>query len=541
MNYDDLFKITPVYEYDVLNSNLAYIVRKKKPIAVINEEEINLDGYVDYIKWINNNKAFITLDPSGGEIRKILMWENGKISRIIDDQYDNNSPYPVNSGFLFISNREDDTLHLYFMKNYEEIIKISKGKLPVSNFCVSNKYLVYSQGIYDNDIFISDFNGNIIDHISFPNSEQYPSTTECFINDEEFLFLSNHKNYLNLYKYNIMKRNITPIVEENHEIYEAIPYNGITYVRDNNGDYEILNNGKIIINEGYNFELKVDNDYLYFLSSSYDHSFDIFRFGKNQIEKLTDSMKNINDKNFVKPTKVKYTSDNIEINALLYEKSKDDSKGVVYIHGGPDWECLNYFNPEIQLFVENGFKVICPNFRGSTGYGREFNHLNDRDLGGGDLRDVVNATKVLGTKKVAVTGASYGGYLTMMSITKYPDLWCSAVAVVPFVNWFTEKKFEREVLRQYDEIKMGDDENLLRDRSPIFFIDKIKTPLMILAGENDPRCPAEETEQIVKELEKLGKEVKYKIYKNEGHGFQQIENYVDSIKCTVEFIKNHCK
>lgn len=540
MNYEDLFKIRPVYDYDIINSKLAYIVREKKPIAIVEGEKIDVDGYADEVNWIDGNKLFITIDPSGGERRRILLWENGKILPILADSFDNYNPYPVKSGFLFLSNREDDTIHLYYLEDYNKIVKISKGKLPVSNFCVSpsNRYVVYSQGIYDNDLYISDINGNVHDKISFPNSEQYPSSDNCFINDDEFLFLSNHKDYLNLYKYNIKTREISSVIEENHEIYEAIAYNGITYIRDNEGDFEIVNNGKILVNEGYNRDLKSDSEYLYFLSSTYDHSSDVFRF-KDSMEKLTDSMRDLGREKFVKPKKIKYDSEGIQINALLYEISSD--KGVVYIHGGPDWECTNNFNPEIQLLVQNGFKVICPNYRGSTGYGRKFNHLNDKDLGGGDLKDVINSLKVLGVKKVVVTGASYGGYLTMMSVTKYPELWCCGVAVVPFVNWFTEKQFEREVLQQYDEIKMGNDEKLLKDRSPIFFIDRIKSPLLILAGENDPRCPAEETLQVAKELEKLGREVKYKIYKNEGHGFQQIENYVDSIKESVEFIKEHCK
>ncbi len=243
---------------------------------------------------------------------------------------------------------------------------------------------------------------------------------------------------------------------------------------------------------------------------------------------------------FVSPTSVTYDSDGIKIHALLYSRGNED-KGVVYVHGGPDFQCVDNFNPEIQFLVKKGFKVICPDYRGSTGYGRKFNHMNDKDLGGGDLRDVINAVKVLNVKKVAVTGASYGGYLTMMAVTKYPDLWCSAVAVVPFVNWFTEKQFEREVLKQYDEIKIGNDEALLRDRSPIFFVDRIKAPLMLLAGHNDPRCPAEETIQVVEELKKLGRQVEYKIYEGEGHGFMKIENYIDSIKRAVEFIANHCK
>lgn len=543
MNYDDLFKIKPVYDYDVLNSKLAYVVREDKPIAVINGERVEIEGYAKEVSWIDQNKLFITIDPVGGEKRRVFLWENGKVSPILSDEFDNYNPYHVKSGFLFLSNREDETIHLYYMEDYSKIVKISKGSLPVSDFCVSpnGNYVVYSQGIYDNDLYIVDLNGTIIDKISFPNSEQYTSSDNCFVNDHEFLFLSNHNNYLNLYKYNIKTKEIIPIVEENYEIYGAIPYNGITYIRDNHGDFEIISNGKVIVSEGYNTDLRSDGEYLYFLSSSYDHSFDIFRY-KDKLEKLTDSMKDISTeerRKFVKPRKVKYESEGIEISALLYDTQSD--KGVLYLHGGPDWECVDNFNPEIQFLVQNGFKVICPNYRGSTGYGRKFNHLNDKDLGGGDLRDVINSLKVLGAKKVAVTGASYGGYLTMMAVTKYPELWCSAAAVVPFVNWFTEKQFEREVLRQYDEIKMGNDENLLRDRSPIFFIDRIKAPLLILAGENDPRCPAEETLQVVRELEKLGRQVKYKIYKNEGHGFQRIENYVDSIKEVVEFIKTNCK
>ncbi|ACR41204.1 S9 family peptidase [Saccharolobus islandicus] len=536
MKYEDLFKIKPVLDYDVYNGKIATIIRDEKPVLYVNKEKVQLEGYAKKIDWINRNKMFITVDPNGSEIRKIYLYDHGKIEKIIDNEFDNFSPRETNEGILVISNYDKKTLHLY-LHNEGKYIKLSKGEGPVNNYCFNGKYIVYSTGIYDNNIHVIDLSGNEIHVINIPNSEQELANENCFTSPSSFIFLSNHEDLSKVYEFDILKEEIRKIRESDYEIFEAIPYKGsIAYVEDRHGNFVLIHE-KEVVNEGFTHSLKVDGDYIYFVNSKHDRSADLYRYGK-EVERLTDSMNYVKG-DFIKPKVVSYDSNGLRIYALLYEKG-DEDKGIVYIHGGPDWECVNSFNPEIQFFMERGFKVICPNYRGSIGYGRRFNHLNDKDPGGGELLDVINSVKVLGVKKIAITGASYGGYLTMMAITKFPDLWCSAVAVVPFVNWFTEKKLEREILQQYDEIKVGSDENLLRDRSPIFFVDRIKAPLLLLAGENDPRCPAEETLQVVEELKKLDREVKYKIYKDEGHGFAKIENYVDSIKEAVEFITSHC-
>ncbi|BFH72332.1 S9 family peptidase [Sulfurisphaera javensis] len=536
MDYEDLFKIKPVLDFDVLGGKTLLIIRDKKPIVYSPFGVIDIKGYAEEVSWIGNDSFFITIDPNGSELRQIFIWDKGKLERIISDQYDNFSPLYTKNGILFLSNRDGKTIHLYLYD--KEIKKLSKGDLPVFSYCANDKYIVYSQGIYDNDIHVIDYEGNEIAEIDFPESEQELPSDQCFLDEKTFLFISNHEDLFKLFAYDIKEEKIEKIRESKYEIVEAVPYKGsIAYVEDRHGDFALVHE-KEILNEGFIVGLKSDEESLYFIYSNHESSYNLYKYD-GKLSRLTNSMNGVKGE-FVKPSHVEYNSDGIKIHALLYSKGNED-KGVIYIHGGPDWECVNSFNPEIQFLVNKGFKVICPNYRGSIGYGRKFNHLNDKDLGGGDLRDVINAIKVLNVKKVAITGASYGGYLTMMAVTKYPDLWCSAVAVVPFVNWFTEKKFEREYLQQYDEMKMGNDEVLLKDRSPIFFIDRIKTPLMLLAGENDPRCPAEETLQVVNELKKLGREVKYKIYKDEGHGFAKVENYIDSIKETVEFISTHCQ
>jgi dipeptidyl aminopeptidase/acylaminoacyl peptidase len=221
---------------------------------------------------------------------------------------------------------------------------------------------------------------------------------------------------------------------------------------------------------------------------------------------------------------------------------------IVYVHGGPSSQTVNSFNRFIQHIVNQGYMVIAPNYRGSTGYSKEFKQANLFDMGGGDLRDVLGAaefvkqTGYVDPKKIILMGASYGGYMTMMGVTKAPDVWAAGVPIVPFVNWFTEIEHEDPVLQQSDLATMGDvvkNKDLYHDRSPIFFVDQIKAPLLLLAGGNDPRCRKEEAQQVVDAVKKRNGVVDLKVYENEGHGFARVENQIDAYKRVSDFLKAH--
>jgi len=218
---------------------------------------------------------------------------------------------------------------------------------------------------------------------------------------------------------------------------------------------------------------------------------------------------------------------------------------IVFVHGGPTAQTMNSFNRFVQYVVNQGYLVIAPNYRGSTGYGKEFQEANLFDMGGGDLQDVlataewIKQTGYVDPKKLILMGGSYGGYLTMMGVTKAPDLWAAGVPIVPFVNWFTEIQNEDPVLQQSDLATMGDlDKNKSRyeDRSPINFVDRIKAPLYLLAGGNDPRCPKTEAQQVVDAVKKRGGVAEYKVYENEGHGFARVENQIDAFKRVADFL-----
>ncbi len=221
---------------------------------------------------------------------------------------------------------------------------------------------------------------------------------------------------------------------------------------------------------------------------------------------------------------------------------------IVWVHGGPAYQSFNAFSPLLQHLVNQGYMVIAPNYRGSTGYGQDFQKANLFDMGGGDLHDVIAAADFikqsgfLDPGKVALMGRSYGGYLTMMGVTKAPNVWAAGVAIVPFVNWFTEIQNEDPVLREGDLATMGDPEknrDFYRDRSPIFFVDQIAAPLMLLAGGNDPRCPHSEAQQVADAIKKKGGTAEYKVYEDEGHAFARVENNIDAYKRVSGFLKAH--
>jgi dipeptidyl aminopeptidase/acylaminoacyl peptidase len=221
---------------------------------------------------------------------------------------------------------------------------------------------------------------------------------------------------------------------------------------------------------------------------------------------------------------------------------------IVFVHGGPTSQTVNLFNRFVQHVVNEGYIVIAPNYRGSTGYGKEFQQANLFDMGGGDLQDVLGAadwikqTGYVDPKKLILMGGSYGGYMTMMGVTKAPEMWAAGVPIVPFVNWFTEIENEDPVLQQSDLATMGDpvkNKALFEDRSPINYIDQVKAPLLLLAGGHDPRCPKTESQQVVDAIKKRGGVVEYKVYENEGHGFARVENQIDAYKRAADFLKAH--
>jgi dipeptidyl aminopeptidase/acylaminoacyl peptidase len=247
---------------------------------------------------------------------------------------------------------------------------------------------------------------------------------------------------------------------------------------------------------------------------------------------------------FVMPEHIYYPSpDGSQVPALLYlppglERAGPDGQppAVIVIHGGPNWLFQYLWYPFMSHLASQGWVVLAPNYRGSTGYGREWQLANRFEIGRTDMMDVVAGADYLlreglaDPDRIAVTGRSHGGYLTMCCLTQHPERWAAGSAVVPFLNWFTSHANSRQDLQHWDRENMGDPETnaaLWRERSPYFYLDRVQAPVQLICGANDPRCPASESTAARDILLALGKPVDYVLYPDEGHTFLKIENVVD--------------
>ncbi len=212
---------------------------------------------------------------------------------------------------------------------------------------------------------------------------------------------------------------------------------------------------------------------------------------------------------------------------------------VLFVHGGP-WARDNWgYNSYAQWLANRGYAVMQVNFRGSTGYGKKFLNAGNKQWGKAmhtDLLDAVKWTVDQGwvdPARVAIMGGSYGGYSALAGITFTPDVFKCSVDIVGPSNLFTLLEsippYWATFLAEFHQ-RMGDpktDEALLRAASPLFSADKIKVPLLIGQGANDPRVKQAESEQIVAAIEKNGGGVTYVLYPDEGHGFARPENRID--------------
>lgn len=224
---------------------------------------------------------------------------------------------------------------------------------------------------------------------------------------------------------------------------------------------------------------------------------------------------------------------------------------VVNPHGGPWHRDVWGFNPEIQFLANRGYGVFQMNFRGSTGYGRDFWESSFKQWGKtmqNDITDGVNwliEEGIANPKKVAIYGGSYGGYATLAGVTFTPELYACAIDYVGVSNLFSFLETIPPYWKPYLEMMyemVGHPENdkeLLESSSPVFHVENIVCPLMVVQGAKDPRVKQAESDQIVQALKQRGVTVEYMLKENEGHGFRNEENKFEFYESMEQFLKKH--
>lgn len=242
---------------------------------------------------------------------------------------------------------------------------------------------------------------------------------------------------------------------------------------------------------------------------------------------------------FVVPERVIYRSyDGLEIPAFLYQPEKSNGAAIVYPHGGPSSQYVFEWDFLAQYFVAKGYTWICPNYRGSTGYGFEFEHANYNDWGGADTQDCLYAARYLSSLsgidpgRIGIYGGSYGGYLTACSLSRDPDyLFACGVDKYGDANILSSWAQCNRDLRLYSEIFLGhpakNRDNYFKG-SPIYQVENVKKPVLILHGLLDDVVPPEASEEWVQALRQAGKMFEYKTYADEPHGFLKRKTQLDA-------------
>ena len=257
---------------------------------------------------------------------------------------------------------------------------------------------------------------------------------------------------------------------------------------------------------------------------------------------------------FAAPSLVRYpTFDEREVPAFLYLPKEGEQRNlpvVVYVHGGPESQSRPEFSGVLQYLASRGYGVLVPNVRGSTGYGYEYQSLDDVRLRMDSVKDLQYAVRWLSEsgiadpKRIAVFGGSYGGFMVLAAVTTYPDLWAAGVDIVGIANFVTFLENTGPWRRKQRESEYGSLENdreFLKEISPIRSVDKITAPLFVVHGANDPRVPVGEAEQVVDALRKRNVPVEYLRFEDEGHGIVKRANRLVVYPAIARFLDKHLK
>ncbi len=286
----------------------------------------------------------------------------------------------------------------------------------------------------------------------------------------------------------------------------------------------------------------------------------LYDMESKELTQLTETLNpDIDATHLAQATVVRYTSfDGLEIPAIYYKPNQAtvDNKvpALVWVHGGPGGQSRVGYSSTIQYLVNHGYAILAVNNRGSSGYGKTFYKMDDKNHGDKDLKDCIWGKKWLQEQayidgdKIGIIGGSYGGYMTMAAMAFTPDEFEVGVNIFGVTNWLRTLKsippyWESFRNALYEEL--GDpntaDSVRLYNISPLFHAEQVKNPVMVLQGANDPRVLQIESDEMVEEIKKNGTHVEYVIFEDEGHGFLKKENQMEGYGKVLQFLDTHLK
>jgi len=281
------------------------------------------------------------------------------------------------------------------------------------------------------------------------------------------------------------------------------------------------------------------------------HDVYLYDLDARALTRLTTSPRGVDTTTLVEPALHRYESfDGESIPAFLFEpEGEGPFPVVVTVHGGPESQWRPWFAPSFapltQYLVSRGYAVAAPNVRGSTGYGKRFEHLDDVELRLDSVRDLASLHAWLGARpeidasRAVLYGRSYGGYMVLAGLAFQPDLWAAgieAVGISSLVTFLENTSDYRRAAREREYGSLARDRDFLVAASPVTHIDAIRAPLFVQHGRNDPRVPVGESEHIHGVLTEKGVRCELLIFEDEGHTVEKLPNRIEAFTRAVAFL-----
>jgi dipeptidyl aminopeptidase/acylaminoacyl peptidase len=531
----------------------------------------------------NDERILFRMDDNGDEVYKIFVKDGDSIQRLTPAENARALFYgwtKDGTAFYYGSNERDSRYTDVYKMDVEsftpELIYENNEAYDFGGVSPNGRYMALAKSINTNDsnLFLYDLEEESFTQI---NTTQSGNSPQDFSEDNRFLFYTSDVDgeFSSLMKYDIENASSETILEHDWDIMGmGFSENGtyrIVYINEDAANtVEVINTSS---GEEVEFP-EFENAFITGLSLSRDEKMAILNVGGShtptnlysynmetgETVKLTDVLnKDIHQDDLVTAEVIRYDSfDGVEIPAIYYRphNAGEDNKvpALVWVHGGPGGQSRQNFSALIQYLVNHGYAVLAVNNRGSSGYGKTFFQMDDRNHGEKDLQDCVEGKNWLADQpeidpdKIGIIGGSYGGFMTMAALTFTPEEFDVGVNIFGVTNWMRTLQSIPPWWESFKDalyLEMGDpnsqDSIRLKQISPLFHTENVTKPLLVLQGAQDPRVLQVESDEIVESVRKNGVPVEYVLFEDEGHGFVKKENQIEAYEKTLEFLNKYLK
>ena len=531
-----------------------------------------------------SNDFIYTADKGGNEINHLYLQKRGGQTIDLTPGENEKSIFykwsQDNTFLYYLSNKRDSKyFDLYKMdigRQESRMVYENKDNLSLSSISNNEQYLLLSERLTtsENKFYLFDIiKGEKKEISTAPGSY----SAAGFSNDNKgFYYITDvGKEFTYLNKYDIKTSESTVVFETNWDVMYSYSsknekYRIIGINEDGKNSIQVIdsNSNKPIEFPSFenaditevSFSESEQKIRLSVGSSKMPNDLFVYDIETKSLVKLTNSLnKEIDPKSLVKAEVVRYQSfDGLEVPAIYYKpliaSTQNKVPAMVWVHGGPGGQSRMNFNPLIQYLTNSGYAILAVNNRGSSGYGKNFYKMDDKNHGDKDLQDCIWGKKWLqqqdyiDPEHIGIIGGSYGGYMTMAAMTFTPDEFKAGVNIFGVTNWIRTLKsippfWEASRKALYNELgdPYSQDSIRLKKISPLFHAKQVKNPVMVLQGANDPRVLQVESDEIVAELMKNEIPVEYVIFEDEGHGFRKKENQIKGYGKIKDFLDFYLK